>query len=632
MGKQRKKYRGNFGPKDFDWVGRDISLPDPNAPPHEMRLCGESSSGVFFGTSGEGNVGMRQGEDGHIVVIGGSGSGKSVGVARPTLITWNGAIVVTDPKGELSECYSCAYSNGDVTRPPIIFAPLNPNSVCYDPFWWLSVDGEQNLISNIEEIAYCLIPTIPGDNQPFWADSERLILEAALLYFFKLGMSFSETILLVVSMPLSELNDEIQHSHNESAKMFLGKLANAKPELLANYEAGLRSKLMIFAADPYISHAFRGKREGATCFSWDDLSTHNIFLRIPEYRIEQWGAAINLIYTQLIRYLERRPDKHSPDGHKNVQTLLLMDEFARFGKLQAITQALSTLRSKNVNICLIIQSLAQLDAIYGEHERRIILDNCPYKVILQSNDAQTQHYLSELIGTTIVLRKNYSEHQDVACDVDGYSTQESETREYRVFPHEFATLKDALILSPYGFFRAVKAPYDFKLPKQPPIVCVPQATYIAPTAIPAAESSNAMVIKATARPIYENAEQQILYQEGEIRMLTTEERIMQTKARVDELTQKDRLAHRQEREAHKKLDQRRNYIIGELVARYFPEIKALTPGTDEENAVVFKAFEAFLYVLANSNDTLRDLKEIADQTASQVPEDEWRMPTRGANV
>lgn len=356
-------------------------------------------------------------------------------------------------------------------------------------------------------------------------------------------------------------------------------------------------------------------------------------MRIPEYRIEQWGAAINLIYTQLIRYLERRPDKHSADGYKNVQTLLLMDEFARFGKLEAITNALSTLRSKNVNICLIVQSLAQIDAIYGEYERRIIMDNCQFKVILQANDVETQHYLSELIGTDIVLRKSCSEHQDVACDVDGYSTQESETREYRVFPHEFATLKEALILSPYGFFRAVKASYDFELPKQQPIVCVPRAICIAPTAMPVAENDpNTIVLKATARPIFENAEQPILYQEVETRMMTTEERIMQTKARVDELTQKDRLAHRQEREAHKKLDQRRNYLLGELVSKYFPEVKELVPGTEDENTVVFKTFEAFLYVLANSNDTLRDLKEIADQTVSQVPETEWRIPKRGANA
>lgn len=635
-----KKYKGNFGSRDFDWWSRDMPGNNQNAPPSEMQLCGESSSGVVFGlsygASYDGVVGMKQGEDGHIIVIGGSGSGKSVGVAIPTLITWRGALVVTDINGELSEHYLSAYSNGDVTRPPLIFDPANPNSVSYDLFGLLSADDENNLISNIWEIAYCLIPTIPGDNQPFWADSERIILAAALLYFFRLGMSFSETILLVVSKPLSELNNEILHSENESAKLLLGDLSSTKPELLATFEAGLRSKLMIFAADPYISHAFRGKREGAECFSWDDLSTHNIFLRIPEYRIAQWSPAINLIYTQLIRYLERRPNKHSEEGSKNIQTLLLMDELPTFGKLEGITNALSILRCKNVNFCLFVQSLAQLDAIYGENERRIIWDNSPFKVILRANDADTQHYLSELIGTTIVLRRSNSEHQDVACDVDGYSTQESETREYNVFPHELAYLKDALILSPYGFFRAQKVSYDFMSQKRKQtIACVPKTICIEPVAVYEAEPktvSNAIVIKATAKPICEKNEQPISSQREEIRMLTTEERIAQTKKRSAELAQKDRETHRQEREDMKKADKRRNYIIGELVTQYFPEVKELQPGNSENNAVTFKLLEAFLYVLSKSHSTLDELKGAAVQTASQVPEMEWRISKSGANV
>ena len=76
------------------------------------------------------------------------------------------------------------------------------------------------------------------------------------------------------------------------------------------------------------------------------------------------------MYTQLIRYLERRPDKYSPEGADNIQALLLMDEFARFGKLPLIADAVSTLRNRNVNICIVIQSLAQLDKIYGRDDRK----------------------------------------------------------------------------------------------------------------------------------------------------------------------------------------------------------------------------------------------------------------------
>lgn len=129
------------------------------------------------------------------------------------------------------------------------------------------------------------------------------------------------------------------------------------------------------------------------------------------------------MYTQLIRHLERRPDKYSEIGEKNAPILLLMDEFARFGKLNAITDALATLRSKNVNIFLFIQSMAQLDKIYGEYDRRTFFDCCSYKIILRINDAESQQYISNLIGTHITLKKNeekawivFLKSQDIARD------------------------------------------------------------------------------------------------------------------------------------------------------------------------------------------------------------------------
>ena len=162
------------------------------------------------------------------------------------------------------------------------------------------------------------------------------------------------------------------------------------------------------------------------------------------------------MYTQLIRYLERRPEMHSADGTNNVQTLLLMDEFARFGKLEMITAALATLRSKNVNICLMVQSVVQLDKIYGEYDRRIIFDNCQFQVILRANDADTQKYLCDLIGTRICERHSMSKHMDRDLHTTGFSMQVSENRELLVQPYELATLNDVLVLSPHGFNRVRK--------------------------------------------------------------------------------------------------------------------------------------------------------------------------------
>ncbi len=395
-------------------------------------------------------------KEGNIVIFGGNGCGKSSGIAKPTLQTWKGALCVTDIKGELSDFYISLYQQGLTSRPYIIFDPLNPDSVGYDPFSWLLQDDECNTVHNILEIVDAIIPVLPDDKQPFWVECERAVFAAALLYFFQRGYSFSESIEKIMVSTTSKLCAEIIKSNNTQAIMALGGISDMNPEAIAAIDRGIRNKLMFFSTDPYIVNAFRGVREGAPCFSWNDLEKYNIFLRIPESYLGQWSGAINLMYTQLIRFLERRPDMHSSKGKKNIQTLLMLDEFARFGKLSVITNALATLRSKNVNICLFLQSIAQLDLIYGECGRRILLDNCQFKAILRADDSETQRMLSDLIGTQITFQRSFSKNFNVNDHPTGSSKSLSEIREALVQPHELALLNYILLLTPQGLFKANK--------------------------------------------------------------------------------------------------------------------------------------------------------------------------------
>lgn len=139
--------------------------------PKALRLNMCKDSGLYIGiekASKENRyVGMSQGTEGNIIVVGGNGSGKSAGIAIPTLRTWKEAICATDVKGELSKCYEELFQKGTVTRPYIIFDPTQIGGPSYDPFWWLLQDSSDNLVSNIWEIALAIIPVLPSDNQPF---------------------------------------------------------------------------------------------------------------------------------------------------------------------------------------------------------------------------------------------------------------------------------------------------------------------------------------------------------------------------------------------------------------------------------------------------------------------------------
>lgn len=487
-------------------------------------------------------------------------------------------------------------------------------------------------------------PILPNDNQPFWTESEQAVFAAALYYYhFKYRLGFSETIIAIMARFVSALCEDLVKSPDVHIQFLLGEFASMKPEMLANVDRGLRNKLMLFATDPYISHAFRGKQEGAACFSWKDLDKYNIFLRIPEDKIEQWSGAVNLMYTQLIRHLMRRPDIHSEESKNNVQTLLLMDEFARFGKLEMITAAMATLRSKNVNICLMIQSVAQLDRIYGVDGRRDIFDNCGYVAILRATDPDTQKYLCEMIGTRKSSKCSMSKSLDKEGNTTGYSKQISEDRDLLVQPHELSTLKDVLLLNPDGFCRPKKFQMDnkemrhrlfsTKLHVETPLFgdtyfenlmaehrfLHPQGIVIDPAPdVAACPTPDVVTCPATI------AMNRSKRNEG-AKIMSIEERNANVQKRIETAAQQRQteLIERetQEKETLEDEDSRRHRIIGDLVTRYFPTVRWCKLGTDDEDRI---RLEAFLFVLSVDPDLVDKLQEQADQLVSDEPDGGWR--------
>ncbi|OUN22901.1 hypothetical protein B5G34_05740 [Flavonifractor sp. An82] len=369
--------------------------------------------------------------------------------------------------------------------------------------------------------------------------------------------------------------------------MILGNPDHLKADVLSAIDRGLRNKLMLFASDPHISHSFRGTREGAKCFTWDDLEGTNIFLRIPADKVEQWGGAINLMLTQLLHYLERRPEAYSPMAEQVPQALLLLDEFARFGKLNMLPAAMATLRSKKVNICIFIQSIAQIDAIYGVSERRIILDNCQYQAILRANDPETQEFICKLIGTRIQQHYGISYQLDDSMkNIIGYGVQVNEVRDWMVCPHELATLEEVLLLTPHGFLRVQKYPKNESIrPKQLPN-------------------------KLSGSSICSN--------EG-AKILMTEERTKNASERAQAAEHQRRTAQKQANDNKRRQEDRLKYILGGLVLKYFPELSEIVPGrTQAETKEQFQHIEVLLSYLSNRRDLVQQLQADASSSATSI--------------
>jgi len=569
----------------------------------EGSLLSFDQPGFFFGLPGCDNthyIGMPCGTDANIIIVGGISSGKSRCTGMPSLKTWGGAICATDIKGELSDMYGKLYNEYPDMRPYIVLDPLKLDGPSYDPYFWLEHDNKSNLIANVWDIVHAIIPTQPDEKDPFWTQSEQAFLAASILYYFSKGLSFSQTVCLIMNSSIQSQLSMFRNSEIPGVRLFIGD-GCMSPQNIASIERGLRNKLQVFAADPHISHIFRGEREGAKCFSWDDLSKYNIFLKIPERRIVQWSSAINLIYAQLISFLEDRPDKSTDAGKNNIPTLLLMDEFARFGKLNVLSDTIATLRSKSVNFCLMVQSIAQLDKAYGPSDRRIIFDNCQYCGILRANDPDTQMFLSKMVGTHDIISLNRSTSFNDNFDEINYGLQESKVTKLKIQPHEFATLDDVVLLTPSGLMRAEKKRIDQLdfFPREHPT--------ITGVTLPADTSGNpdTTYIKGKCEPLRAEA---IIYNEnGGAIMKTNEQRYNEANKLVNANDHTDRLNQKLARDKADKQQQRRNYIIGELFTKYFPEVNILIPGTNEENESTFSPLEAFLQTLSSDRELVEGI-------------------------
>ncbi len=422
-------------------------------------------SGLYMGLEtkyGKGYyVGKSSEDDGNALIMGTNGSGKSYFLAKSIIETWHDPFVVLDCKGELSYHYMTLLRNGRAKRKYIIFDPMN-GGAHYDPFAILLKD-KLHFMQNVREIAYTLIPLTQNDPNSYWINMARDLLSAVIIYGSSIGLDFINTMIMAVTFSVSELCQKIMRSNFTMAQMLISEINNLKKEQKAAIGTDMKQHLMVFVTDQYVQTTLSSS-ENTQTFSWDDITAAteapNVFLCLDQDRLEQWGCMTRLMLTQLIRTMERRPDKQKPDGRNTNPILLLLDEFPLLGKIDVITNALTTLRSKKVTFCLMIQSIAQLDAIYGHDVRKIIVDNCQYKAFLKITEPDSQEYFSKLIGTVPTSRKSISKNYNPHMDYITFGGQVQEVRELLIHPHEFAFNEDIWLHTPYGFCSTLKLPVE----------------------------------------------------------------------------------------------------------------------------------------------------------------------------
>ncbi|MGK4094697.1 type IV secretory system conjugative DNA transfer family protein [Weissella paramesenteroides] len=385
-----------------------------------------SDNGVVFGKKGNQLVAKPASMEGNIAIFGGAGTGKTASNLIPTLLTYSGNAFVVDIKPELLAKTGHLHPNKKVLN------FIEPQ-LAYDP---LAVIESY---TDVVDLAQTLIPISPDIKEPYFKESAQNILASAC-WEFKNEKSFSEIAEWLTANPADQIMQQLAASEKAETRILINAVAGIKTEQLASLMNELRNTLVVFATDPIL----RQLSGNGASIPPQDIEENWIYLVLPESQLQVYQRYLSLIVSQFTRYLTKRPEHATPN------ILMALDEFPRLGYMPAFTDAISTLRSRNVSVMILLQSLAQLDKNYQETGRKLIMDNMHYVVVHNALDNTSQKYFSDRAGskTAVIKGRSYNGGGSTGT-VDtlfgGHSTNYNQQSVPLIRPEEFATLQQPVL-------------------------------------------------------------------------------------------------------------------------------------------------------------------------------------------
>jgi len=402
-------------------------------------------SGVVFGKQGGKYAVMPETTDGHALIIGGAGSGKTSAIAIPTLMSWKERVFAIDIKGELYEKTKKARSEAQIK----VFNPTDRNAYGYNPYFMLKQSDD--ISSEARQLAMSICPLPAEVKDPFWIKGAQNMLTGFIVYLFGQGLSFSESMRIIKSQPVKQLVALIMESGDSKAIIEISQFDGMDDKTLSGVFSELSNHITVFATSDDLQRALSGE---GNCITPADLENgFDIYCCIPEHKLEEWKDLLGMMCNQFLKSFERRPAENT------TPILFLIDEFPRLGKIETVSNGLATLRGKKIHIALIVQSKSQLNAIYGKDTAEVIADNCTYKAILKASEPNTQEWCSKLVGTFDKTKKSSSWQGDSTGFGKGIGTSTGTEEKRIIKPEEFAYLQDIVCVFPNGYRRLEKVLY-----------------------------------------------------------------------------------------------------------------------------------------------------------------------------
>ena len=350
----------------------------------------------------------------NVLVVGGSGSGKTRFWLKPNLLQCHSSYVVTDPKGSIVvECGNALLKNGYKVR---ILNTINfSKSMHYNPFAY--VHSEKDIL----KLVTTLMTNTKGEGSggdPFWEKSERLLLTALIAYLHYEApveeQNFATLLEMLNTMQVLEDDEEYQNP----VDLLFEELAKKKPNSFAGRQyklyklaAGKTAKSILISCGARLAPFDIQELRDLTMYDELQLDTLGdkktaLFLIMSDTD-STFNFLISMVYTQLFNLLcDKADDVYG--GKLPVHVRCLIDECANIGQIPNLEKLVATIRSREISACLVLQARSQLKAIYKDNADTIV-GNMDSQIFLGGSEPTTLKDLSEMLGKETIDAFNTSD-------------------------------------------------------------------------------------------------------------------------------------------------------------------------------------------------------------------------------
>ena len=390
----------------------------------------------------------------NVLVVGGSGSGKSASYSIPNAYQMLGSYVFTDPKGELYD-RTAGYLKEHGYEIKVLNLVKPQNSDGYNPLMHISSEIDVDVIANTIVKGQ---KTDGGGSDPFWDDSAEMLLKALIYYLMATRPEEEQNLASCAELVraansnggsnlLTELISKLPYDH--PARMNYKSIEIAPEKTYSSILSTLQSKLGKFDS-----------KEIAELTSTDTINFEDIGnKKTAVYVISSdthtaYDFLLTIFFSQMIQQLYNYADENG--GALKVPTYFILDEFANIGKVPDFDKKISTSRSRKISFSVILQNLDQLEAVY-EKSYETIIGNCDTHVFLGSNSYKTVEYFSKALGEKTIERDSISISKDRKYYRTGQSISDQVMARALMTPDELRRMDNDLCIIFEKGIKPVKA-------------------------------------------------------------------------------------------------------------------------------------------------------------------------------